>query len=583
MDALKKAQEAKTKAQDGGEGDTAVLEAPSDSVTAAIDDAEFESLLEKKQPAQSDADIVGGSVEGPASAVALEPATATNALEFSLALEDAPGASSEEGAVAERSVVKTYAPKDDLGLKLDESETPLAPQPVPGLSAAICDDVLSELEKDLAKAPAAEAPPTPKTEPAPRAEPAAKAAAPAPAPVAPTPAKTAEKAADKPAPAAQPAPAQAAKEHPRKAARILSATGKTSRKSTWIRTALLGGGTLLLVAGVGGAYFYNEYQKLMAPTSQMPRPLPRPALSTAEPLPEEDVESAESGTSDDGNSFVAVEDNATLTVATAPRTPAAHVAPEAMPAEARPAPTEPKPAPVASAPAVKAVDPKPAPQEPTRVATQAPAPAAPVSARPPVSVKREEPKEDVVFRELSAAYSAYQSGDFTRASSAYRNALQAIPENRDALLGLAAISQKQGRPDEARALYQRVLHQNKYDSVAMAGWYGTMGEGDPLAMESELKVLLAREGNVAYLQFALGNAYARQQKWSLAEQAFNTALTLEPGNADYAYNLAVTHDQLGRRVEAARHYELALTLDRGNAAFDRDQVSRRLQQLRTTP
>ena len=75
--------------------------------------------------------------------------------------------------------------------------------------------------------------------------------------------------------------------------------------------------------------------------------------------------------------------------------------------------------------------------------------------------------------------------------------------------------------------------------------------------------------------------YARQQRWSEAQQAYFQAYAGEPDNPDIIFNLAVSLDHLRQGKLAAQYYQMAL--DAGNnraTAFNRDQVNARLRELR---
>jgi uncharacterized protein HemY len=113
-----------------------------------------------------------------------------------------------------------------------------------------------------------------------------------------------------------------------------------------------------------------------------------------------------------------------------------------------------------------------------------------------------------------------------------------------------------------------VLEIDPRNSTAQAGLLGTMGAADPLAAESRLKQLIAREPT-SFLYFTLGNLYAEQNRWSQAQQAYFQAFTLEPGNPDYAYNLAVGLEHLNQPRPALTYYRQAVQLAqaRGSANF----------------
>jgi len=186
---------------------------------------------------------------------------------------------------------------------------------------------------------------------------------------------------------------------------------------------------------------------------------------------------------------------------------------------------------------------------------------------------------DVIFTTLTAAYQAYQNGDLKTAEQRYREVLHKDSKNRDALLGMAAISQQQGRDDNAMQYYKQVLILDPRDPAAQAG-ISAFSTADAAGKESRLKISLAQSPQSSALYFALGNLYSEQSRWSDAQQAYFNAAKLEPANALFAFYLATSLDHLGQAKLAAQHYRNALQLDAtGNAGFDRVQTEQRMKQL----
>ena len=201
--------------------------------------------------------------------------------------------------------------------------------------------------------------------------------------------------------------------------------------------------------------------------------------------------------------------------------------------------------------------------------------------RPPASSVALERKEaaDTVTPALLEAYQAYQRGDYATAKQGYREVLSKDAHNRDALLGLAAIAQQQGQDETARQYYRQMLVLDPRDPAAQAAMaaYAPEDAGDT---ESRLKMLLAEQPRSGTLQFAMGNYYAEQSSWGDAQQYYFNAHTLEPSNAQFAFNLAVSLDHLGQRKLAAQYYQRALQLDvSGHSGFDREQAQQRLNEL----
>ena len=205
--------------------------------------------------------------------------------------------------------------------------------------------------------------------------------------------------------------------------------------------------------------------------------------------------------------------------------------------------------------------------------------AGPLSDSGPRITIRKRIRGDHVAASLERAYSALLAGDGESAAEAYRAVLGHEPGNRDARLGLAAAAARVGRWDEAARHYTRILATHPGDTVARAALIA-IHEEDPVRGESRLKALLRSEPEGAHLHFDLGNLYAAQSRWPEAQQSYFTAYRLDRGNADYAYNLAVSLDHLAQPASALGLYREAVDLSRSRpGGFETAAAQRRIADL----
>lgn len=180
----------------------------------------------------------------------------------------------------------------------------------------------------------------------------------------------------------------------------------------------------------------------------------------------------------------------------------------------------------------------------------------------------------------ASAYGALQAGRIDEAQSLYQRLSSAEPHSIDAWLGLAAIALQKGHASQAGKYYMQALETDPRNAAAQAGLISLIGSADPLASESRLKVLLANQPS-AFLYFTLGNLHAGQGKWPAAEQAYFQAQQLEPANADYAFNLAVSLEHLNQPAIALTYYQRAqqFASRTGGIHFDTAGLAARITQL----
>lgn len=203
------------------------------------------------------------------------------------------------------------------------------------------------------------------------------------------------------------------------------------------------------------------------------------------------------------------------------------------------------------------------------------------ASQPPIQLQRTASTADQL---LQRAYQSLQAGSLESARRDYEQVRQLLPRNVDALLGLANIAQRQGRTAEAERLLRQAAELDPKEPYIQASLLSLQGSGNLQAQtgnESRLKGLVEEQPQSASAHFSLGNHYARQNRWNEAQQAYFNAWSLDRGNPDYLFNLAVSLDHLRQNKLAVRYYQQALEAAASRAAaFDRAQLEQRLGDLR---
>jgi len=199
------------------------------------------------------------------------------------------------------------------------------------------------------------------------------------------------------------------------------------------------------------------------------------------------------------------------------------------------------------------------------------------SEQPPVRITRGQLQLNPA---IARAYQAFEMGDLVAAQRNYEQVLSSEPKNIAALHGLAAISLRQGKADLAEDYYLRVLEADPKDAAALASMISLRGQVDSTQSESRLKSLLNGQPDSPFLNFALGNLYAKQNRWSEAQQAYFRAYSVDGDNPDYLFNLAISLEQLRQPKLALQYYQQALlSAEQRPAAFDKTVAANRVRAL----
>ncbi len=201
-------------------------------------------------------------------------------------------------------------------------------------------------------------------------------------------------------------------------------------------------------------------------------------------------------------------------------------------------------------------------------------------------IVRHKPTEAQSSLLVQQAYDAFKRRDFVSAARDYSAVLKVSPQNRDAVLGAAAVATEQKRWADATRLYQNWLSGHPDDAYVRAAILSVAEQvGTGTAVVEEVRNLLLADPDSAHLHFLKGTQSAANGQWHQAQSDFFAAYYRDSGNPDYAYNLAVSLDHLKQTGEARRFYQQALELGRlQEARFSEAVLLKRLAELgKSTP
>ncbi len=190
-------------------------------------------------------------------------------------------------------------------------------------------------------------------------------------------------------------------------------------------------------------------------------------------------------------------------------------------------------------------------------------------------------KVDPVGALLDDAWLSYDNGQYESAKKMYAKVLSIEENNRDALLGLGAISVLQKDNVRARSIYLTLLELDPRDPIATAAISGLHSNAGSLDSDEDyLLSMLQKNSEAPHLNFSLANIYAQKNKWSSAQQYYFKAWQLDSDNADYIFNLAVSLDQLDKSQQAIKFYKNSLLKAKNKQVrFSREAAQKRINEL----
>jgi tetratricopeptide (TPR) repeat protein len=175
-------------------------------------------------------------------------------------------------------------------------------------------------------------------------------------------------------------------------------------------------------------------------------------------------------------------------------------------------------------------------------------------------------REDLFQKAMNEGHSAAWDQEWAKAATAYRSALQEMPDNPKALNSLGLALFQQGDYNEALQIYKRVAQ---------------ITPQDPIPME-KLAQLLERTGHLKEAidaAFKAADLFLNQRDVDKAIENWVRVTTLEPEHMLAHSRLALAHERLGHKVQAVAEYLAVASLVQrtGNVEKTNELVNKAMQ------
>ncbi|MCB9973340.1 MAG: tetratricopeptide repeat protein [Rhodospirillales bacterium] len=184
---------------------------------------------------------------------------------------------------------------------------------------------------------------------------------------------------------------------------------------------------------------------------------------------------------------------------------------------------------------------------------------------------------------LVSAKRALALGRYDSALDFYEQLYKKNPRDARILMGKAIALQNLGHVQTAIKAYEELLNVQPDNLEAEVSMLGLVKTRFPAVALKRLLALGAKHPNEAGLSAQIGMSYAEMGNVRDALRYLGSAVSLEPNNAFYYYNMAVVSDRAGNLKDAIKYYEEALSKDTlygGGRTVPREVVYERLSVIR---
>jgi len=184
---------------------------------------------------------------------------------------------------------------------------------------------------------------------------------------------------------------------------------------------------------------------------------------------------------------------------------------------------------------------------------------------------------------LVSAKRALSLGRYDSALGFYDQLYKKNPRDARVLMGRAIALQNLGRVQNAIQTYEELLNVDPTNIEAEITMLGLVKQRFPALALKRLLEMYENQPNNSGLNAQIGMAFAGVGNGRDALRYMGMAVSLDPNNPSYYYNLAVISDRAGKLKDAIKFYEEALSKDviyGAGRSIPRDAIYERLSVIR---
>lgn len=184
-------------------------------------------------------------------------------------------------------------------------------------------------------------------------------------------------------------------------------------------------------------------------------------------------------------------------------------------------------------------------------------------------------KDMSAFENLKAARDALYAGQSETAVTLYKRVLEAEPQNKQAMFGLATAYHVTGQLEQARDLYQQLLMLDQNNWPALNNLFILASEEAPEDALRHLQELEKVNPHFAPIPAQIGMIHLQKGNYPEAARNLGHAAVLDPENMRYRFDLALLLEHVGDRKTAGMLYKQLL--DAGTKGKELPESSAQIQ------